>query len=35
MKRSVAADALDMSGAQAGTVAEAAYARLRKDIVWG
>jgi DNA-binding GntR family transcriptional regulator len=35
MKRSVSANALDMSGAQARTVAEAAYACLRKDIIWG
>ena len=35
MKRTVAADALAHSGAQARTVAEAAYARLRQDIIWG
>ena len=35
MKRAVSAYALDASGEQARTVTEAAYARLRQDIVWG
>jgi DNA-binding GntR family transcriptional regulator len=35
MKRTVSAHALAVSETQARTVAEAAYARLRRDIVWG
>jgi GntR family carbon starvation induced transcriptional regulator len=35
MKRAVTAHALALSGAQARTVTEAAYARLRQDIIWG
>jgi DNA-binding GntR family transcriptional regulator len=35
MKRTVSAHALALSGEQARTVAEEAYARLRRDIVWG
>jgi GntR family carbon starvation induced transcriptional regulator len=35
MKRTVSAHALALSGEQARTVAEAAYARLRQDIIWG
>src|SRR3954468_18280633 len=35
MKRTVSAHALALSGEQARTVAEEAYARLRQDIVWG
>jgi DNA-binding GntR family transcriptional regulator len=35
MKRSVAANAVALSGDQPRTMAEAAYARLRQDIIWG